>query len=59
MKISQQGLDLIKFYEGLHDSDLTRIGLQWKYCPAGVVTVGWGHALFYQGEDMPDKNLYW
>lgn len=45
MKISEVGLNLIKHYESLHDGDLSRIGLQPKQCPAGVWTVGYGHAV--------------
>lgn len=45
MKTSSNGLDLIKFYEGLHDGDLSTIGLQPKLCPANIVTIGYGHAL--------------
>ena len=43
--ISQVGIDLIKKWEGLHDGDLSVIGLQPKMCPAGIWTVGYGHAL--------------
>lgn len=45
MKISEQGIKLIKYYEGLHDGDLRTIGLQPKECPAGIWTIGYGHAL--------------
>ncbi len=45
MKISQNGIDFIKGWESLHDGDLTKIGLQPKLCPAGVWTVGYGHAI--------------
>ena len=47
MKIGEKGSQLIKHYEGLHDGDLKKIGLQAKLCPAGVWTVGWGHAIVY------------
>lgn len=50
MKIGEKGSQLIKHYEGLHDGDLSKIGLQPKLCPAGVWTVGWGHAIVYQGK---------
>lgn len=40
---------VIKHYEGLHDGDLKKIGLQPKMCPAGVWTEGWGHAITYEG----------
>lgn len=49
MKISAKGISLIKQFEGLHDGDLTKIGLQPKMCPAGIWTEGWGRA-------MRDKN---
>lgn len=45
MKISKLGLDLIKHFEGLHDGDLSKIGLQPKMCPASIWTVGYGRAL--------------
>lgn len=38
-------ITLIKQFESLHDGDLSKIGLQPKQCPAGVWTVGYGHAL--------------
>ena len=38
MKTSQIGIDLIKHFEGLHDGDLKKIGLQPKKCPAGIWT---------------------
>ena len=43
--IGSNGLELIKYYEGLHDGDLSVIGLQPKLCPAGIWTVGYGRAL--------------
>jgi len=49
MKISQVGIDLVKQFESLHDGDLTQIGLQPKLCPAGIVTIGYGHALTIPG----------
>lgn len=45
MKTSQKGIELIKYFEQLHDGDLKKIGLQPKMCPAGIWTVGYGHAL--------------
>ena len=45
MKTSQQGIDLIKHYESLHDGDLHKVGLQPKQDPIGIWTVGYGHAL--------------
>lgn len=45
MKLSENGINLIKNFEGLHDGDLSKIGLQPKMCPAGIWTIGYGHAL--------------
>lgn len=45
MKVGKQGIELIKHFEGLHDGDLRKIGLQPKECPAGIWTIGYGRAL--------------
>ena len=45
MKTSQLGIDLVKFYEGTHDGNLSKIGLQPKTCPSGIWTIGYGRAL--------------
>ena len=52
MKTSIEGKDLIKHFEGLHDGDLSTIGLQPKICPAGVWTEGWGHAMRHNGKQL-------
>lgn len=59
-KTSKLGLDLIKKYEGLHDGDLSAIGLQPKMCPAGIWTVGYGYALINKktGKWLKGKNDY-
>lgn len=49
MKTSQIGIDLVKYFEGIHDGNLKEIGLQPKLCPANVWTEGYGRA-------MRDKN---
>lgn len=45
MKISNKGIELIKFFESLHDGNLSKIGLQPKLCPSDIWTIGWGHAI--------------
>lgn len=45
MKTGVAGINLIKQFEGLHDGDLSQIGLQPKLCPANVWTEGWGRAM--------------
>ena len=37
MKVSQQGLELIKYFEGLR--------LERYFCPAGKPTIGYGHVM--------------
>lgn len=49
MKINQNGLDIIKAYESLHDGNLKVIGLQPKLCPANIWTEGYGRAM--RGKD--------
>lgn len=45
MKTSQQGIDLIKEFESLHDGDLKKAGLQPKMDPIGIWTEGYGRAM--------------
>jgi lysozyme len=45
MRTSKKQIEKIKYYEGLHDGDLSVIGLQPKMCPAGIWTEGYGHAM--------------
>lgn len=45
MRTSPLGIELIKHFEGLHDGNLKKIGLQPKLCPAGIVTIAYGHVL--------------
>ena len=45
LKTSNNGINLIKHFESLHDGDLSKIGLQPKPDPIGIITVGYGHAL--------------
>ena len=51
------GKTLIKESESLHDGDLTKIGLQPKLCPAVIWTVGWGHALYFNGKPLQLDDL--
>ena len=45
MKTGKRGLDLIKSFEGIHDGDLKKIGLQPKMDPVGIWTEGWGRVM--------------
>jgi lysozyme len=63
MKTTETGIDLIKYFEGLHDGDLKQIGLQPKKCPAGIWTEAYGHAMrdaqgnFLKGNKMPQGTV--
>lgn len=48
----KQGIDLIKAYEGLEDGNPKTVNLDPYLCPAGVWTIGWGHALVDVGGDQ-------
>ena len=45
MKTNKEAIELIKYFEGLHDGDLSVIGLQPKLCPANIWTEGYGRAM--------------
>lgn len=55
MKISNSGLDLIKSFEGLGDGNKSTPGLDPYLCPAGVVTIGWGHVILQHGQRLEGK----
>ena len=63
MEIGKLGIELIKYFESLHDGDLKKIDLQPKLCPANIVTIGYGHALkdkdgsWLKGEEGLSKAL--
>ena len=60
MKINQEGINIIKHFEGLHDGNLNLLGLQPKMCPAGIWTEGYGRAMrdakgnFIKGKENKD-----
>ena len=45
MKTNQEGINIIKHFEGLHDGDLKAIGIQPKLCPANIWTEGYGRTM--------------
>lgn len=46
MRVSPAGLSLVQAWEGIEDGDPSTVLLDPYVCPAGVFTVGWGHALY-------------
>lgn len=59
MKASDQCIKLIIHYEGLHDGDLSEIGLQPKMCPARIWTEGYGHVILDdKGKRIEGADFY-
>lgn len=44
--------DLIKSFEGIPDGDPTTVNIDAYLCPAGVWTIGWGHAIVDNGVQL-------
>jgi len=55
-RINKEGLEIVKRFEGLEDGDPTTVNLDPYSCPAGVWTIGWGHAIFYNDRMLREKN---
>lgn len=51
MHISEDGIKLIKAWEGLVDGDPTTVLIDMYLDPVGLPTIGWGH-LIKEGEDF-------
>lgn len=58
MKISQNGLTLIKAWEGIRDGNPATVLLEPYICPANVYTVGFGHALKTQSGANIDVDVF-
>jgi lysozyme len=54
MKINQEGINLIKSFEGIMDGNPSTVNLDPYICPAGYWTVGWGHVV----RDRAGKMIY-
>ena len=55
-QINAAGLNIIKSYEGILDGDPATVNLDPYLCPAGVWTIGWGHALRKGGQLLRGKE---
>jgi len=55
-QINREGLEIIKRFEGLEDGDSTTANIDPYVCPAGVWTIGWGHAISYNGRHLRASN---
>ena len=50
--VPQEAIELIKAFEGIPDGDPSTVGLDAYICPAGVWTIGWGHAIMDGGAQL-------
>lgn len=50
--VPQAAIDLIKSFEGIPDGDPSTVNIDAYLCPAGVWTIGWGHALMVGGAQL-------
>lgn len=60
MRTGQAGIQLIKAFEGLPDGNPQTVNLDPYMDPLGIWTIGWGHALSWQGRwltGMRDRKI--
>ncbi|MDP1902092.1 MAG: glycoside hydrolase family protein [Rubrivivax sp.] len=50
--VPQEGIELIKSFEGIPDGDPSTVNIDAYLCPASVWTIGWGHALVDGGAQL-------
>ncbi len=50
--VPQEAVDLIKSFEGIPDGDPGTVNIDAYLCPAGVWTIGWGHAIVDGGAQL-------
>lgn len=50
--VPQEAIELIKCFEGIPDGDPSTVNIDAYLCPAGVWTIGWGHAIVDGGAQL-------
>jgi lysozyme len=50
--VPQEAIELIKSFEGIPDGDPSTVNIDAYICPAGVWTIGWGHAIVDGGAQL-------
>ncbi len=50
--VPQEAVELIKSFEGIPDGDPSTVNLDAYLCPAGIWTMGWGHAVMDGGAQL-------
>ena len=48
--VPQDGIELIKSFEGIPDGDPSTVNIDAYIDPVGIWTIGWGHAIPWKGE---------
>lgn len=56
METNQLGIRVIKCFEGIEDGDPNTVNLDPYLCPAGVWTIGWGHAIVHDRRFLTNRN---
>lgn len=51
-RVPEPAVDLIKAFEGIPDGDPSTVRIDAYLCPAGVWTIGWGHAIVDDGVQL-------
>ncbi|MDE2564483.1 MAG: lysozyme, partial [Burkholderiales bacterium] len=47
--VPEEGIELIQSFEGIPDGDPSTVNIDPYLDPVGIWTIGWGHAITYQG----------
>ncbi len=47
-----EAVELIKAFEGIPDGDPSTVNIDAYLCPANVWTIGWGHAIVHDGQQL-------
>jgi GH24 family phage-related lysozyme (muramidase) len=55
--VPQVAVDLIKSFEGIPDGDPSTVNIDAYLCPAGIWTIGWGHAIVDGGAQLKGPAL--
>lgn len=58
-KINQNGVDLIKSFEGIVDGNPKTVNLDPYADPIGILTIGWGHALTFGERFLKNNTTDW
>lgn len=47
-----EAVELVKSFEGIPDGDPSTVNIDAYLCPADVWTIGWGHAIVHEGQQL-------